>query len=79
MDIMNTLKSTVNVQKQMMNEMNVDSMYDVMDDLGEFQEDQNEINEAFTRIYKVNVGDEELDAEGGTRRVGLSDESRIRF
>jgi hypothetical protein len=62
MDILNTLKSTVNVQKQMMGNMNPDDVYNLMDDMRELQEDQNEINEAFTRNYDIDVGDDELDA-----------------
>jgi len=62
-DIMNTLKTTVNVQKDMMQNMNADSVYDLMDDMKEMQEDQAEINEAFSRNYEIDVGDEELDAE----------------
>ena len=62
MDIINTLKSTVTVQKQMMGNMNPDDVYNLMDDMRELQEDQNEINDAFTRNYDIDVGDDELDA-----------------
>ncbi len=62
MDIMNTLKGTVQVQKDMMQGMNPDEIYNLMDDMKEIQEDQNELNEAFTRNYEVDIGDEELDA-----------------
>lgn len=57
------LKDTVNVQKQMMGEMNADNVYDLMDQMREVKEDQDEINDAFTRNYDVEVEDEELDAE----------------
>lgn len=62
MDILNTLKTTVTVQKQMMSNMNPDDVYNMMDDMRELQEDQNEINDAFTRNYDIDVGDDELDA-----------------
>ena len=62
MDIMNTLKGTVQLQKQMMDGMNPDEVYNLMDDMRDLQEDQNEINEAFQRNYEIDVGDEELDA-----------------
>ena len=62
MDIMNTMKATVSVQKQMMGHMNADSVYDMMDDMREMQDDQNEINDAFQRNYEIDVGDDELDA-----------------
>lgn len=61
-DVMNTLKSTVNVQKDLMKDMNVDQLHDVMDDMKEMQEEQEDINDAFQRNYEVDVGDEELDA-----------------
>lgn len=59
---MRTLKDTVNVQKDLMGEMNVDGVYDLMDDMKEVQDLQEEMNEAFTRNYDVEVDDEELDA-----------------
>jgi hypothetical protein len=62
MDILNTMKATVNVQKQMMGGINADSVYDIMDDMRELQEDQNEINDAFQRNYEIDIGDDELDA-----------------
>ncbi len=61
-DIMHTLKGTVEYQKQMMGGMNPDSVHDLMEDMRELQDDQNEINEAFQRNYEIDVGDEELDA-----------------
>lgn len=62
MDIVNTMKATVSVQKQMMGSMNPDAVYDLMDDMRELQEDQNEISDAFQRNYDIDVGDDELDA-----------------
>jgi hypothetical protein len=62
MDVMNTLKGTVELQKDMMQGMNPDDIYNLMDNLKDMQEDQNEMNEAFTRNYEIDVGDDELDA-----------------
>jgi charged multivesicular body protein 5 len=66
--VMRAMKDTVNVQKDMMKECNVDSMYDVMDDMAEMKDDQAEISEAFNRNYDVEVGDDELEA-GNKRYV----------
>ncbi len=63
MDIMNTMKQTVDVQKNMMKNMNVDTMYDMMDDMKDIQDQQEEMNEAMSTNYEVEVGDDELDAE----------------
>jgi hypothetical protein len=57
-----TLKDTVNVQKAMMGDMDVDAIHDLMDDMRDIQDEQNEMNEAFTRNYDVDVADAELDA-----------------
>lgn len=62
MDVMTTLKGTVELQKEMMKGMNPDEVYDIMDDLKDIQEQQEEMNEAFTRNYEIDVGDDELDA-----------------
>jgi charged multivesicular body protein 5 len=62
MDIMTTLKGTIDVQKDMMKNMNPDHIYDMMDDMKDIQEQQEELNEAFSRNYEIDVGDEELDA-----------------
>jgi charged multivesicular body protein 5 len=62
MDIMSTLKGTIDVQKDMMKNMNPDHIYDMMDDMKDIQEQQEELNEAFSRNYEIDVGDEELDA-----------------
>ena len=62
MEIINTMKTTVSVQKQMMGHMNADSVFDLMDDMRDLQDDQNEINDAFQRNYEIDVGDDELDA-----------------
>ncbi len=62
MEIINTMKTTVSIQKQMMGHMNSDSVYDLMDDMRDLQDDQNELNDAFQRNYEIDVGDDELDA-----------------
>lgn len=59
---MHVMKDTLNVQKGLMGDMNVDNVYDMMDDMRDLQDDQNEISEAFSRNYEIDVGDEELDA-----------------
>jgi len=56
------MKDTVETQKQMMKEVNLDSIHDIMDDMYYIKEDQAEINEAIARSYDVEVNDEELDA-----------------
>ena len=63
MDIMSTLKGTVDLQKNMMSGMNPDDVYNLMDDMKDIQDDQSEMNEAFSRNYEIDVGDDELDAE----------------
>jgi hypothetical protein len=62
LDVMQCLQGTMAVQKDMMKDMNVGDVENMMDDLRDIQEDQNEMNDAFTRNYEVDVGDEELDA-----------------
>jgi hypothetical protein len=59
---MNVMKDTLGVQKNIMKDMNVDNVYDLLDDMREMQFEQDEINEAFTRNYEIDVGDDELDA-----------------
>ena len=48
--------------EDMMKGMNPDEVYNLMDDMKDIQEDQNELNDAFTRNYEIDVADEELDA-----------------
>lgn len=62
MEIMTTLKGTAQIQKDMMKSMNHDDIFNIMEDMKELQYDQEEINEAFTNNYEVDVCDEELDA-----------------
>lgn len=56
------MKDTVDSQKQLMKDVNIDSIHDVMDEMQFIKEDQEEINEAIARSYDVEVNDEELDA-----------------
>lgn len=56
------MKETVDTQKQMMKEVNIDSIHDLMDDMQYIKEDQQEINDAIARSYDVEVNDDELDA-----------------
>lgn len=56
------MKETVDTQKLMMKEVNVDSIHDLMDEMHYMKEDQAEINDAIARSYDVEVNDEELDA-----------------
>lgn len=56
------MKDTVDTQKQLMKENNIDSIHDLMDDMHYLREDQEEINDAIARTYDVEVNDEELDA-----------------
>ena len=56
------MKDTVDTQKQMMKDVNVDSIHDLMDEMHYIRQDQEEMNEAIARSYDVEVNDEELDA-----------------
>jgi len=56
------MKDTVETQKQLMKEVNLDNIQDLMDDMHCIKEDQEEMNEAIARTYDVEVNDEELDA-----------------
>lgn len=56
------MKDTVDTQKQMMKEVNIDNIHDLMDEMHYIKEDQEEINDAIARSYDVEVNDEELDA-----------------
>ena len=64
MAIMQTMKSTVQMQKNMMHAMGgIDSMYDVMDDMQEIKEQQEEFNEEMQRNFDVDVDDADLNDE----------------
>lgn len=56
------MKDTVDTQKAMMKEVNIESVHDLMDEMHYIKEDQEEINDTLARTYDVEVDDEELDA-----------------
>lgn len=56
------MKDTVDTQKQMMKENNIDDIQDVMDDMRDMKEDMDEMNEIMARQYDIDVEDDELDA-----------------
>ena len=64
MAIMQTMKSTVQMQKDMMHAMGgIDSMYDVMDDMQEIKEQQEEFNDEMQRNFDIDVDDADLNDE----------------
>ena len=64
MAIMQTMKATVQTQKNMMHAMGgIDSMYDVMDDMAEIKEQQEEFNVEMQRNFDVDVDDADLNDE----------------
>jgi len=69
------MKDTVDTQKQMMKEVNIDNIHDLMDEMHYIKEDQEEINDAIARSYDVEVNDEELDA--GIKLIFIEKNCRI--
>ena len=64
MDIMQTMKSTVQTQKNMQYAIgDIDSMYDVMDDMAEIKEQQEEFNDELQRNLDVDIDDIDLNDE----------------
>ena len=64
MAIMQTMKATTQMQKDMLHAMGgIDSMYDVMDDMAEIKEQQEEFNEEMQRNFDVDVDDADLNDE----------------
>ena len=64
MAIMQTMKATTQMQKNMMHAMGgIDSMYDVMDDMAEIKEQQEEFNDEMQRNFDVDVDDADLNDE----------------
>ena len=63
MAIMQTMKATVQTQKNMMHAMGgIDSMYDVMDDMAEIKEQQEEFNDEIDEVdYQMRM---EMDNQG---------------
>ena len=64
MAIMQTMKATTQMQKDMLHAMGgIDSMYDVMDDMAEIKEQQEEFNDEMQRNFDVDVDDADLNDE----------------
>ena len=64
MAIMQTMKATTQMQKDMLHAMGgIDSMYDVMDDMAEIKEQQEEFNDEMQRNLDVDVDDADLNDE----------------
>ena len=64
MAIMQTMKSTVQTQKNMLHAIgSIDSMYDVMDDMAEIKEQQEEYNNELQRNLDVDIDDTDLNDE----------------
>ena len=64
MAIMQTMKSTVQTQKNMLHDIGgIDSMYDAMDDMAEIKEQQEEFNNELQRNLDVDIDDTDLNDE----------------
>ena len=64
MAIMQTMKSTVQTQKNMLHDIGgIDSMYDAMDDMAEIKEQQEEFNNELQRNLDVDIDDIDLNDE----------------
>ena len=64
MDIMQTMKSTVQTLKNMLHSIGgSDSMYNVMDDIAEIKEQQEEYNDELQRNLDVDIDDTDLNDE----------------
>ena len=64
MAIMQTMKSTVQTQKNMLHAIgSIDSMYDVMDDMAEIKEQQEKFNDELQRNLDVDIDDTDLNDE----------------
>jgi hypothetical protein len=60
---MRTIKQTNDMQKQLMSEMNVDTIDDMVDEMREMKFMHEEFQEAMNRNYEIDVDDSELDDE----------------
>jgi hypothetical protein len=58
---MRTLKQTNDIQKDLMREMNIDSVDDMIDQMQEIQIIQEEFSDAIQRNYEIDVDESELD------------------
>ena len=64
MAIIQTMKSTVQTQKNMLHAIGgIDSMYDAMDDMAETKEQQEEFNDELLRNLDVDIDDTDLNDE----------------
>ena len=64
MAIIQTMKSTVQTQKNMLHSIGgSDSMYNVMDDIAEIKEQQEEYNDELQRNLDVDIDDTDLNDE----------------
>ena len=61
MDIVRILKQTNDMQKQMMREMNVDTVDDMIDEMQEAKIIQEEFQDAIQKNYEIDVDESELD------------------
>jgi hypothetical protein len=60
MDIVRTLKTTNQVQKELMKDMNIETIDDMVDELQEMQYMTEEFSDAIQRNYEVDLDDEDL-------------------
>lgn len=63
MSVVRTMQEANNAQKSMMKEMNADDMFDIAMDMRDMKDEMDEMNEVFQETYRVDVEDDELDAE----------------
>ena len=73
-NVMKTMKESSNLQKNMMKEMNADTMWDIAQDMREMQDEMEEVNEIFTESYRVDVDEGELDAELDELNFNMKDD-----
>jgi hypothetical protein len=62
-NVIKTMQESNQIQKNLMKEMNAETMMDIAFDMKEMQDNMNEINEVFQESYKVDLDDADLDAE----------------
>ena len=58
---MRTLKQTSDVQRDLMREMNIDTMDDMLDEMQEIKIAQEEFTDAIQKNYEVEVDEADLD------------------
>ena len=74
---MRTLKQTSDVQRDLMREMNIDTMDDMLDEMQEIKIAQEEFTDAIQKNYEVEVDEADLD-EGKNIFEFIDFKSRIR-